>query len=87
MALPYSITAEDVIASRIRSRLATLRNYRSTSIRSHGRLIESVRRYEEASLREVLELMEDHPDLPEVQRWGTKFKEVVEGIGEDSPEP
>jgi len=79
VALPFEIQAEDVIVNRIRSRLATLQNYHKTSMRSHGRLIESVKRYEEAAWREVAELMVDHEELPEVQRWGKKFFEIVHG--------
>jgi hypothetical protein len=87
MALPFDVTAEDVIVARIRSRLATLRNYRSTSIKAHGRLVESVKQYESVSWNEVAELMRDHPDLSEVQRWGRKFREVVNGAEETDSEP
>lgn len=78
MPLPFDVTAEDVIVNRMKSRMKTLDNYRRTSMAAHNRLVPSVRLYAAAVGTEVRELADDHPNLPEVQRWRAKFDAYLE---------
>jgi len=67
-----------VIVNQLNGSLRTLQRYRNTSIALHNRVVPGFDELASRNLETVMEIDNQYPDDPEIQRWVAKWYEYTE---------